>query len=54
MGQVEDSNSLVGSDDQPVQLLGEEDNVDWGLTVDLSQVSTSFKVPADDGTVTGA
>ena len=54
MGQVEDSDSLVGSNDQPVQLLGEEDNVDWGLAVNLGQVGASFEVPAHDSAVTGA
>jgi len=54
VGQVEHSDSLVGSNDQPVQLLGEEDNVDWWLAVDLSQVGTSLEVPAHDGSVTGA
>lgn len=53
-GEVEDLDASLSSDNEPVELLGEEDAVDGGLEVGLGQVLALDEVPDDDLTVTGA
>lgn len=52
--QVKNLDALVGTDDQPVELLREKYNVDWGLTIRLGQVFSVNEVPDHDETITRA
>jgi len=53
-GEIQDLDALVGTDDEPVELLGEEDDVDGGGAVNGGEELAVNKVPDHDGTVTGA
>jgi len=53
-GEVEDLDTLLSSDDEPVELLGEEDAVNGRLTVRLGEVLALNEIPDDDGSITGA
>jgi len=48
VGDVEDADALLGTDDEPVELLGEEHAVDGGLGVELEEVDTLDEVPDHD------
>ena len=48
------SNSLFGTNDKPVDLGGEEEDVDWGLGVDLIEMATLNEVPDVDLTVSSS
>jgi len=52
--EVKNLDALVGTNDQPVELLGEKHNVDWGLAIRLGQVLSVDEVPDHDETITGA
>ena len=54
LGEVEDLDAGLGGNDQPVELLGEEDGVDWGVAVVLGEPLALDDVPDHDHTVTGA
>jgi len=51
--QVKDDDTLVGTNDQPEELLGEEDAVDGRLAVLLHEVSTADHIPNHNVTVVG-
>ena len=53
-GEVEYLDSLLGSDNEPVQLLGEEDTVDGGVAISLGQELSFNEIPDHDGSVAGA
>ncbi len=53
-GQVNDFNAFLGTDDQPEQLLGEEDDVNGGFDVVLGEPLALNEVPDHNGAVTGA
>lgn len=53
-GEVEDLDAVLGTDDEPVELLGEEHAVDGGLEVLASEPLALEEVPDDDVTVTGS
>jgi len=42
---IVDSDSVLGTDDQPVELGGEEDNVNWGFGIDFLKMSSFNEVP---------
>jgi len=52
--EVKDLDALLSSDDQPVELLREEDAVNRGLAVDLSEPLALDEVPDHDESVAGA
>ena len=49
--QVVHSDSVFSTNDKPVDLGGEEEDIDWGLGIDLIQVSSLNEVPDVDLTV---
>jgi len=51
---IVDSDSVLSSNDKPVELGGEEDNVDWGLSVDLLEMSSLNEVPDVNLTVSSS
>lgn len=53
-GQVKNLDTVLGTDDQPVELLGEEHAVDGGLEVLAGEPLALEEVPDDDVTVTGS
>jgi hypothetical protein len=53
-GEIQNLDTSFGTDDEPVELLGEEDDVDGGLAVGGGQELAVDKVPDHDGAVTGA
>ena len=53
LGQVEDLDASLGGDDEPVKALGEEDAVDWGVALMLSEPLALNNIPNHDLTVTG-
>jgi len=53
-GEIQDLDTLLGTDDEPVELLGEEDDVDGGVAVNLGEELAVDQVPDHNGTVTGA
>ena len=54
LGEVEDLDAALGGDDEPVELLGEEDGVDGGVAVVLSEPLALDDVPDHDLAVAGA
>jgi len=52
--EIQDPDALLGSDDEPVQLLGEEHAVDWGVAFLVGQPLAFDEIPDHDGSVTGA
>jgi len=52
--EVEDLDASLSSDDEPVELLGEEYAVDWGVAVTLGEPFSVDNVPDHDHTITGA
>jgi len=46
--EVIDSDSVLGTNDEPEELGSEKDDVNWGLSVDLLEVSSFNKVPDVD------
>ena len=51
--QVKDDDTLVGTDDQPEEFLGEEDAVDGRLAVLLHEVSSTNHIPNHNVTIVG-
>ena len=51
--EVEDLDAVLGGDDEPVELLGEEDAVDGGLAVVRGEVLSVDDVPDHDHAVVG-
>lgn len=49
--EVIDSDTLLGTNNEPVDLGGEEDNVNWGLSIDFLKMSSLNEVPDVDLTV---
>ena len=49
--EIVDLDTLLGTNDEPVKLGGEEDNVNWALGVDLFEMSSFNEVPDVDLTV---
>jgi len=49
--EVIDSDTLLGTNNEPVDLGGEEDNVNWGLSIDFLEMSSLNEVPDVDLTV---
>jgi len=49
--EIVDLDTLFGTDDEPVELGGEQDNVNWGFGVDLFEMSSFNQVPDVDFTV---
>ena len=49
--EVIDSDTLLGTNYEPVDLGGEEDNVNWGLSIDFLEMSSLNEVPDVDLTV---
>jgi len=54
LGEVEDLDAGLGGDNEPVELLGEEDGVDGGVAVVLGEPLAVDNVPDHDGAITGA
>ena len=54
LGEVKNLDASLGSDDQPVESLGEENAVDWGVALVLGEPLALDDVPDHDLTVTGA
>jgi len=52
--EIVDSDSVLGTNNEPVELGGEEDNVNWRLGVDLLKMSSLNKVPDMDLTVSSS
>ena len=52
--EIEDLDAVFGGDNEPVELLGEEDAVDGGLAVVRGEVLSVDDVPDHDHTVVGA
>jgi hypothetical protein len=52
--QVENLNALLGTDDEPVESLGEENAVDWRIAVAAGEPLALDEVPDHDLTVTGS
>jgi len=52
--QVENLDALLGTDDEPVEFLGEENAVDWGFAVAAGEPLALNEVPDHDLTVTGS
>ena len=46
--EIVDLDSLFGTDNEPVDLGGEEDDVNWGLSIDLFEMSSLNEVPDVD------
>ena len=46
--EVVNLDSFLGTDDEPVDLGGEEDDVNWGLSIDLLKMSSLNEVPDVD------
>ena len=49
--EIIDSDTVLGTNNKPVDLGGEEEDIDWGLGIDLIQVSSLNEVPDVDLTV---
>ena len=54
LGEVKDLDAALGGNDQPVELLGEEDGVDGGVAVVLGEPFALDDVPDHDHTIAGA
>ena len=54
LGEVEDLDAGLGGDNQPVESLGEENAVDWGVALVLGEPLALDDIPDHDSTVTGA
>jgi len=52
--EIEDLDASLGTNDEPVKLLGEENAVDWCITVALGEPLTVDDVPNHNHTITGA
>jgi len=52
--QVKNLNTVVCTNDEPVEFLGEQNAVNWRVTILLSQESTVHQIPDHDHTVVGA
>jgi len=53
LGDIEDADALLGTNDEPVQLLGEEDGVDGRLSIELQEHETLNEIPDHDVAVEG-
>jgi len=53
LGEVKNLDAMLGGNDEPVELLGEEDGVDWGVAVVLGEPLALDDVPDHDLTVAG-
>jgi len=49
--EIVDLDTLFGTDYEPIELGGEQDNVNWGFSVDLFEMSSFNQVPDVDFTV---
>jgi len=49
--EIVDLDTLFGTDNEPIELGGEQDNVNWGFSVDLFEMSSFNQVPDVDFTV---
>ena len=52
--EIEDLDASLGTNDEPVKLLGEENAVDWCITVALGEPLSVDDVPNHDHTIAGA
>jgi len=53
-GKIIDSDTVLGTDDEPVELGGEEDNIDGALSIDFIKMSSFGEVPDVDLTVSAS
>lgn len=45
VGEIIDSNALFSTNDEPIKLGGEEDDVDWGFSINFFKMSSFNQVP---------